>query len=145
RRRDHARGDRGLKRDLELAEAVLAVDLAAALPAQHDRGLEDDRPHLGSGADLQIRLTGDSQLLPLVVDAVGRLGTEAYELLAEVVVDGQEEVLLAGEVVIQRPLRDARPLADLIQARRRVALPGEAAARGSQQCPARIGGMNRPS
>ena len=81
--------------------------------------------------------------LPRVVDAADPGADAAISALLQLLVDGTEEVVLVGEVVVQRAAGDTRPGHDLLGAHGRVAALGEQLAAGAQEGDASRGAARR--
>ena len=105
-------------------------------PAQEPTGvsqldLEDEGEVTVALEAGQVAFDHGAELVARVGVPIGVAPRPHQELLGVLFEDGDEQVLLAGEVEVQRAVRDARTLCDLAHARREVPPLGEHSHRGS--------------
>jgi hypothetical protein len=82
---------------------------------------------------VQVGLAAGLQAVPRVVLRDERPGLQVGQPALLALADRAEDLLLAGEVVVQRALRHGGGGGDLVQGRGPVALTGEEVARGGEQ------------
>ena len=127
---DRARVHRRLQRHLHEPGPVALADLAPALPSEDGRGVEQ-RDLLHRRIDAGVEEGARSQ--PQRLHGVGGGRSDGAEVLRELrlqlLEDGDEEVLLAAEVVVERAAGHAGGADDLLGAHCAVAALGEELAR----------------
>ena len=96
--------DRRADDGFDHAESVALGDLAPALPAEHRRTVDQhDALHLRRAAGLEEEPHPGTQLGERAGEVAERCGDAFGQLLLDLFVDGEEQVLLAGELVVERP------------------------------------------
>ena len=121
------------------AEPVHLRQLAVHRRVEHRRRVEqDDALDRGIERGVEERVRAEAQLARRIAAGAGRGEDRLDDVGLDRLVDGAEQVLLAGEVVVHRAAGDPGGVDDLLAAGRGVALMGEqAASRRDQRAPGR--------